>query len=160
MSTYRRPTTGRLIPAIAVALSLLGGCAKHSDGVIGRSLHGLTGAREAPLAPPTPQAPRDPAAEALRAASGPVLAWTVRPGSTLREELGLWSGQAGWQLVWQSEHTYPIRAGARFTGTFPQASYALIGAFRAADPPPVITYYPANKVVTIHSLSTGEEEED
>lgn len=142
------------------ALLLLAACARPGDPVQTRALHGAATGRDALLSPALPAPRPDAAADALRQASGPVLPWTVRPGTTLRGELDLWAGQAGWQLVWRSEHAYPIRAGARFTGTFPQAAYALVGAFRQADPPPVITYYPANRVVTVHSLPSGEEEED
>lgn len=157
----RRPGPG-LRPYRPVSfgvLLILAGCAELANWTRAKSLHAPVVA-EPVLARAEPAAAvEDPAAAALRAASGPSGVWTANEGETLKAVLDGWSQRAGWQLRWKSERPYPIDAGARFTGTFPQVAYAIVNAFQRASPPAVITFYPLNRVITVHSLSDGDEEE-
>lgn len=77
--------------------------------------------------------------------------WTALGGSTLRQTLDEWSGQAGWALAWQTERDYPLEASAEFYGDFETAASNLVRAFARAQPPVRATIYRGNRVVVVNS---------
>lgn len=83
--------------------------------------------------------------------------WTALGGSTLRQTLDEWSGQAGWVIAWESERDYPLKASAEFYGDFGTAASNLIRAFSRATPPVRATVFKGNRVIVVTS---GQDRQD
>jgi len=79
----------------------------------------------------------------------PAAMFVARPGSTLRETLQTWAGQAGWSLVYETSVAYQINVGATFNGTFLEAVNALVEAYEREQPPPIVTLWVANKALVV-----------
>lgn len=85
-----------------------------------------------------------------------VKSWVVMSGKTLREVLGEWAENAGWDLVWNTSREYPISASAVFEGRFMDVSSALVRNFARATPVPHARFYKGNKVLVISTLEDGD----
>jgi hypothetical protein len=113
----------------------------------------------APAPPPADVGPAPlvvpPAGRSAATADSPTVetgsrrAWEARAGETLRVLLEDWAAEAGWQVIWNTDREYPIRAGASFTGDFRHAARAAVRGFRTAAPPPKITFYRNNVAVIV-----------
>jgi hypothetical protein len=102
----------------------------------------------APLPSPTGGAAA-PKPDAAAVETGSRRAWQARPGETLHRLLEDWAADAGWQLVWNTDREYPIRAAAAFTGDVKYAARAAVRGFRTAVPAPKITFYRNNVAVIV-----------
>lgn len=80
----------------------------------------------------------------------------VVPGYDLRTTLESWAAATGWTVNWKSEFKYQIEADATFSGTFVEASSALINAMRDARPTITVDFYAANNVVVISNNLADE----
>ncbi|EIX6477199.1 toxin co-regulated pilus biosynthesis Q family protein [Escherichia coli] len=78
--------------------------------------------------------------------------WTVIKGQDLFNVLSQWSYTAGWDLVWRSNLSYKMLAGASFSNkTFEQAVGNLFEAIGETNPKLYVTLYKGNKVILISS---------
>ena len=78
--------------------------------------------------------------------------WVAKEGMTLRETLQQWADIEGWELVWNTNREYPLRASAIFRGRFKDVSSAVIRNFSRATPQPMARYYFGNRVLVIRTL--------
>lgn len=78
--------------------------------------------------------------------------WVAKEGLTLREVLEEWSEETGWEILWQTDREYPLRASAIFRGRFKDVTSALIKSFSKAFPPPYAKFYLGNKVLVVKTL--------
>ena|GEM_PF-3248741 len=78
--------------------------------------------------------------------------WVAKEGMTLRETLQQWADIEGWELVWNTNREYPLRASAIFRGRFKDVSSAIIRSFSRATPQPMAKYYFGNRVLVIRTL--------
>jgi len=78
--------------------------------------------------------------------------WVAKEGMTLREILQQWADIEGWELVWNTNREYPLRASAIFRGRFKDVSSAVIRNFGRATPQPMARYYFGNRVLVIRTL--------
>ncbi|MBN1783535.1 MAG: toxin co-regulated pilus biosynthesis Q family protein [Alphaproteobacteria bacterium] len=78
--------------------------------------------------------------------------WIAKEGQTLKEVLKDWALHEGWEVVWNTHRSYPLRAGAVFNGRFTDVSSALIRTFGRAAPPPYAKFYYGNKVLVLRTL--------
>ncbi|MCT4552431.1 MAG: toxin co-regulated pilus biosynthesis Q family protein [Alphaproteobacteria bacterium] len=78
--------------------------------------------------------------------------WVAKEGLTLREVLEEWSEETGWEILWQTDREYPLRASAIFRGRYKDVTSALIKSFSKAFPPPYAKFYLGNKVLVIKTL--------
>lgn len=81
--------------------------------------------------------------------------WIAAEGETLKSVLKQWSLQEGWEVVWNTDREYPLKAGAIFNGRFTDVSSALVRSFGRALPPPYAKFYYGNRVLVIETL--GDE---
>ncbi|MBO9428542.1 toxin co-regulated pilus biosynthesis Q family protein [Sulfitobacter sp. R18_1] len=81
--------------------------------------------------------------------------WLIMEGSTLEDTLMTWASRAGWTLVWNSEHGYPLEASAEFQGSFVDVSARLIKAMSRVKHPPEGEFFKGNKVLVVTSVSPG-----
>lgn len=60
-------------------------------------------------------------------------AWTVKPGSLLRESLQEWTTKAGWSLVWglSEQDDFRLNSGNSYDGDFKTAVVGLINSLPA-----------------------------
>jgi len=100
-----------------------------------------------PPAPPPPPPPPAPPPVVVQEV------WTAPAGRQLKAVLDDWAGRAGWTLVWQSDHDYPLEASASFTGDFTDAAQQLVAALATVAPAPFANFYKGNRVLVVH---TGE----
>jgi hypothetical protein len=78
--------------------------------------------------------------------------WVAKEGMTLRETLQQWADIEGWELVWNTNREYPLRASAIFRGRFKDVSSAVIRNFSRATPQPMARYYFGNRVLVISTM--------
>jgi len=96
------------------------------------------------------RAPAPGQAQAQAQAQASLPEWKVSDrDKTLRRTLARWAGSAGWQLVWDLDIDYPIRAGGAVRGSFEQAMQSVLESMRDADVPLQAIFYQKNKVVRI-----------
>lgn len=77
--------------------------------------------------------------------------WSAPAGRLLRQVLQDWGERAGWTVVWQSDHDYPVDAAATFSGDFTHAATELFEGFASAAPVPVAHFYKGNQVLLVQS---------
>lgn len=77
--------------------------------------------------------------------------WTAPAGRHLKAVLQDWAGRAGWTVVWQSDHDYPLEATASFSGDFTEAARQLVAALATVAPAPYANFYKGNQVLVVHS---------
>jgi len=82
--------------------------------------------------------------------------WVAKEGLTLRQVLQEWCDIEGWELVWNTNREFPLRASAVFRGRFQDVSAALIRTFTRANPQPTAQYFFGNRVLVIRT----QEESD
>lgn len=85
----------------------------------------------------------------------PAETWLVKEGSTLEDTLMAWATRAGWTLVWNSGHSYPLEASAEIEGDFIGAVDRLIKALSRVDKPPKVEVFKGNKVLVVKTASQG-----
>ena len=88
-----------------------------------------------PVAPPPP----------------PVVAWTLDPSKTLRENVEAWAKRGGWVVVWEGAD-YPVVAAASFQGDFASSEgplAQLIAAYDRSEQPLLARLTTQDKVVTV-----------
>lgn len=78
--------------------------------------------------------------------------WIAKQGQTLKDVLKGWALNEGWEVVWNTHRSYPLRAGAVFNGRFTDVASALIRTFGRAAPPPYAKFYYGNKVLVLRTL--------
>ena len=100
--------------------------------------------RAASVAPAEPSAP-------------PAPSWEIAPGEDLETVLSDWASRVGWTVIWRSNYSYPVEAGATVHGDFVKAATNLADAFQTATPPLYLTFYEGNKVLVI---SNGHDRMD
>jgi len=69
----------------------------------------------------------------------------------LRDVLREWGERAGWTVVWQSDHEYPVEASADFSGDFTEAATQLFEGFATVAPAPFAHFYKGNHVLVVRS---------
>jgi hypothetical protein len=77
--------------------------------------------------------------------------WSVASNAELRDVLYGWSQRAGWSLVWDSEYSYQVQAGAVFSGDFVTAVTELFAAMGQQNPPLYPQLYQGNRVLVINA---------
>jgi hypothetical protein len=88
--------------------------------------------------------------------------WKLEPGKSLRENLIVWSGRAGWSLQWDPSlnFDYPVDHGAVLTGQFTGEGGVVdqvLYSFRNAPKPLTAVFYEANNVVLITNAGFKQE---
>ncbi len=78
--------------------------------------------------------------------------WKAKESKTLKSVLKEWALLEGWEVVWNTHRSYPLKAGAVFNGRFTDVSSALIRTFGRATPPPYAKFYYGNRVLVIKTL--------
>ncbi len=78
--------------------------------------------------------------------------WIAKEGETLKSVLKKWALNEGWEIVWNTHRSYPLKAGAKFNGRFTDVSSALIRTFGRATPPPYAKFYYGNRVLVLKTL--------
>ncbi len=78
-----------------------------------------TAVAAAKVPPPTPPKPQ----------------WVARPGSTLKTSVQEWGKKAGWDVVWNADYDYPIKASLTFEGSFLDAITTLFRSYEKAEKP-------------------------
>ncbi len=105
----------------------------------------------------TPTAPAEPAAEPslLAYASAPESygeeTWQAFSGQSLRDTVAAWSSRAGYELVWDADYDFPVRAGIRLAGGFIQVVTNLFNAYAAADRPLSVDIFKEQKLVRVYA---------
>ncbi len=77
--------------------------------------------------------------------------WIAASGRLLRDVLKEWGDRAGWTVVWQSSHEYPLDASATFSGDFTAAAVQLFEGFAEVAPAPLAHFYKGNRVLVVLS---------
>lgn len=77
--------------------------------------------------------------------------WSATQGQTLREVIENWAQQAGYQLVWDANYDYPIRAKLQFNLPFIDAIQRLFNAYLFADRPFLVDVYQHQKLVYVRA---------
>ncbi|ART57178.1 hypothetical protein CBP36_19920 (plasmid) [Acidovorax carolinensis] len=98
-----------------------------------------------------------PAATPALTEIAPLPQWTLSTEKTLRENLRIWSSQAGWNLVWSATVgdtvvDYPVDATVTFVGDLVGVNGAMakvIVAYSDADRPLEIEFFKGNKVIEV-----------
>lgn len=111
-----------------------------------------------------PTVPLPPAAHLAKPLSMPVVAevpaisppppppptWTVSAGMTLQSAVDSWAARAGYKVIYQTPDTFPIQAGATYTGSFLHALRDLAYGFQGTTVP-LIHPYTGNRHIVITS---------
>lgn len=80
--------------------------------------------------------------------------WRVRKGQTLYGVLSDWGKEEGWDVVWDTEYNYIIRASGSVRGrNIDSAIKNLISSMGDISPKVFIKVYQANKVILVTSSS-------
>ena len=80
--------------------------------------------------------------------------WRVRKGQTLYGVLSDWGKEEGWDVVWDTEYNYIIRASGSVGGrNIDSAIKNLISSMGDISPKVFIKVYQANKVILVTSSS-------
>jgi len=61
--------------------------------------------------------------------------WVAKPGSTLKTSVQEWGKKAGWDVVWNADYDYPIKASLTFEGSFLDAITTLFRSYEKAEKP-------------------------
>lgn len=77
--------------------------------------------------------------------------WSAAQGQTLRQVVENWAQQAGYQLVWDANYDYPIRAKLQFNLPFIEAIQRLFNAYLFADRPFLVDVYQQQKLVYVRA---------
>ena len=98
----------------------------------------------------------DPSAPVMARATAahPASVWQAAPGQSLRQVTQGWAARAGYEVVWDADFDYPVRATLRMDGDFINAMTGLFNAYAAADRPLSIDIYKEQKLV--HVQARGE----
>ncbi len=91
--------------------------------------------------------------EVARPTETEAVQWLAPAGRTLQDVLRQWSVAEGWHLVWKTDLSYPLAAGARFEGTYVEAVRSLLAAFEGAAPAPRAALYKGNRVIVVSSYT-------
>lgn len=81
-------------------------------------------------------------------------AWQALSGQSLRDAAAAWSSRAGYELVWDADYDFPIRANVRLKGDFVHVLTNLFNAYASADRPLTVDIYKEQKLV--HVKARGE----
>ncbi len=76
--------------------------------------------------------------------------WLLRQGQDLQDSFYSWGKRAQWQIVWRSDYAYPVRVGALFRGSFPNAVSEVLEKFEDRQPRLYATFY-KNRVVVFRN---------
>jgi hypothetical protein len=87
----------------------------------------------------------------------PAPAWTIKQGETLTQALNDWAKKAGYSVVWNADHTFPIEAAASFDGDFISAVRTLFDAYKDSDRPVVADLYPDQKPKPVVVVSNAKK---
>lgn len=79
--------------------------------------------------------------------------WTVQADTTLQSTFRAWTAREGWDLVWDAQNDYRIRASAHLGSDFIPAVRALADAVNMTSPDLTVTLYLGNRV--IHDRDTN-----
>ena len=108
------------------------------------------------LAAPTPKnliTTKNPAPKAVSLVKQPTQTWTLtKQDIELRSGLARWCKQAGWQLDWQVQGTFPIDFEWQVQGTFKEALNYALKASQQSEIPLTATMFNKNKVLRITSI--------
>lgn len=77
--------------------------------------------------------------------------WIVPAGSSLKEVLETWGAQAGYEVMWDSDVDYRLRASSTFTGTYKEAASALIDSVHIDYPELRASFY-LNKTLQVRKV--------
>lgn len=83
--------------------------------------------------------------------------WIAKEGLTLREVLIEWAKIDGWEIIWNTNREYPLKASAIFRGRFKDVTAAIIRGFSKAYPPPYAKFYLGNKVIVIQTMEDDND---
>lgn len=101
---------------------------------------------DAPPVDPERDGPRIPSASGPLTV--PVPLWDARPREDLRVVLERWASAAGWSVVWDVDHSYPVQVPVSLQAPFEEAVSLLVNGFARADPPFVAEIW-GNRVLRI-----------
>ena len=82
--------------------------------------------------------------------------WPVFAGSTLEDILMEWGDKAGWEVVWNSDYSYPIEASAEFKGSFIEVTSKLVNTISKSAPPIKANFYKGNNVLVLEAVLDGK----
>jgi len=68
-------------------------------------------------------------------ATPPKPQWVAKSGSTLKASVLAWGEKAGWDVVWNADYDYPIKASLTFEGSFLDAITTLFRSYEKAEKP-------------------------
>lgn len=79
------------------------------------------------------------------------MVWQAFAGQSLRDTVAAWSTKAGYELVWDADFDFPVRAGVRLDGDFIQVVTNLFNAYAAADRPLSVDIFKEQKLVRVQA---------
>lgn len=79
--------------------------------------------------------------------------WTVQADTTLQSTLRAWTAREGWDLVWDAQNDYRIRASAHLGSDFIPAVRALADAVNMTSPDLTVTLYLGNRVIHVRDTN-------
>ncbi len=79
--------------------------------------------------------------------------WTVQADTTLQSTLRAWTAREGWDLVWDAQNDYRIRASAHLGSDFLPAVRALADAVNMTSPDLTVTLYLGNRVIHVRDTN-------
>ena len=78
-------------------------------------------------------------------------AWQAFAGQSLRDTVADWSVKAGYELVWDADYDFPVRAGVRLDGDFIQVVTNLFNAYTSADRPLSVDIFKEQKLIRVQA---------
>ncbi|WP_175885510.1 toxin co-regulated pilus biosynthesis Q family protein [Burkholderia sp. BCC0044] len=77
--------------------------------------------------------------------------WQALSGQSLRDTIAAWSSRAGYELVWDADYDFPVRAGIHLTGDFIDVVTNLFNAYAAADRPLSVDIFKEQNLVRVQA---------